>query len=290
MRQTQMPDLIASILTHGRSDNVKTIRALSDAGYTGNIAIVIDSHDSQADAYKRQFGPRVWQFDKDKWAARVDDGDNSGDLRAVVYARNAAIEMAREKGYRWIWQLDDDYTSFMYKTDDKLRFKSSKIRNLDAVLSSMVEYADAANIACLAMSQEGDHIGGPNSIYNKTIRAKRKAMNSMLIRTDAPVSFTGKVNEDATMASVEGIRGRVVMTYMPLSLSQGVTQQNSGGLTDIYQDQGTYLKSFYSVMYCPSAVTVKNMVVGEKRLHHKVDYEKCAPKIIRDAHRKPRCF
>lgn len=283
-----MPDFVAAILTHGRADNVKTIRALREAGYTGDIAIVIDSHDKQANAYKNKFGSAVWQFDKDEWASKVDDGDNTGDYRAVVYARNASTEIAGQRGYQWIWQLDDDYTAFHYKTDDALRYATSKIKNLDAVLAAFVEYAANANIACFAFSQEGDHIGGPNSIYNKTIRAKRKAMNSMLIRTDAPVSYVGKVNEDATMATLESLRGRIVMTYMPLSLSQTMTQQNPGGLTDIYLDQGTYLKSFYSVMYAPSAVKVKNMVVGEKRLHHIVDYEKCCPCIIRQEHRKPR--
>lgn len=283
-----MPDFVAAILTHGRANNVKTIRALKEAGFTGDIAIVIDTHDKQAEAYHQKFGDAVWQFDKDEWVQKVDDGDNSGDYRAVVYARNASIEMARAKGYKWIWQLDDDYTAFHYKTDDKLKYATRKIRSLDEILKAFVDYAESANLACFAFSQEGDHIGGPNSIYNKTIRAKRKAMNSMLIRTDNPVAYVGKVNEDATMATIESLRGRLVMTYMPLSLSQTMTQQNAGGLTDIYLDQGTYLKSFYSVMYAPSAVKVKNMVVGEKRLHHIVDYEKCCPCIIREQHRKPR--
>ena len=279
---------IAAILTHGRAGNVKTIKALKEAGYTGEVAIVIDTHDSQAETYRHNFGDSVWQFDKDDWAGIVDDGDNSGDYRAVVYARNAAIQMARDRGYRWIWQLDDDYVAFHYKTDSFLRYTSKKIKSLDKVLSAFVEYASKADIACFAFSQEGDHIGGPKSIYNKTIRAKRKAMNSMLIRTDRPVGYVGKVNEDATMATLENMRGNLVMTFMPLSLSQTVTQQNPGGLTDIYLDQGTYLKSFYSVMYAPSAVKVKNMVVGEKRLHHIVDYEKCSPCIIREQHRKSR--
>ena len=136
------------------------------------------------------------------------------------------------------------------------------------------------------MSQGGDHIGGQNSNYNKSIRTKRKAMNSMFMRTDAPVSFVGKVNEDATAAALESMRGRLILTLMGVSLTQGQTQQNDGGLTDIYKDQGTYVKSMYSVMYAPSAVKVKNMVVGEKRLHHIVDYNACAPKIIREVHRK----
>lgn len=280
-------DFAIVILSHGRASNVKTIKTLQDCGYTGRLYVIIDDEDRQADQYKENFGDAVRVFSKA--ASTIDDGDNSGDKRAVVYARAACIDLMRAEGVSWIMQLDDDYSAFHYKNDPCNRYCSKKISSLDLVLSSMVEYAEKAGIACLAMSQEGDHIGGQNSTYNKTVRTKRKAMNSMLMRVDNPVSFVGKVKEDATMAALESLRGRLVLTLMGISLSQGVTQANAGGLTEIYKDQGTYVKSMYSVIYAPSCVKVKNMVVGEKRLHHIVDYEKAAPKIIREQHRKPRC-
>jgi hypothetical protein len=279
-------DFAAVILSNGRADNVKTYRTLRSHGYSGRIIIVIDDEDNQADQYKSNFPDEVSQFCKAEWAERIDDGDNSGDTRAVVYARAACVEVAAKIGIRWIIQLDDDYSSFYYKNDNENRYCSKKIASLDAVLTCMVQFAESANIACIAMSQEGDHIGGQNSNYNKSVRTKRKAMNSMIMRTDAPVSFVGKVNEDATMATLESMRGRLVLTLMGVCLMQGQTQQNPGGLTNIYKDQGTYIKSMYSVINAPSAVKVKNMVVGEKRLHHIIDYNACAPKIIRETHRK----
>lgn len=63
--------------------------------------------------------------------------------------------------------------------------------------------------------------------------------------------------------------------------------KNAGGMTDLYLDSGTYVKSFYSVMYCPSAVKVA--VMGgdaEKRLHHNISWNNCAPKILRENYRK----
>jgi hypothetical protein len=281
-------DFAVMLLTHGRADNVKTMRALQEGGYTGKIFIVIDDEDRQADLYKNNFGSKVRIFCKSEWASKIDDGDNSGDTRAVVYARAACVDIAKQEGLRWIVQLDDDYTAFHYKNDNQNRYCSKKIGRLDEVWSAMLQFAERANVACLAMSQEGDHIGGPNSSYNKSIRTKRKAMNSMFMRVDQPVSYVGKVNEDATMATLESLRGRLILTLMGLSLAQGVTQQNKGGLTDIYRDQGTYIKSMYSVLYAPACVKVKNMVVGEKRLHHIVDYDRCCPKIIREEHRKIR--
>ena len=58
------------------------------------------------------------------------------------------------------------------------------------------------------------------------------------------------------------------------------------GLTDIYLDLGTYVKSFYSVMLQPVGVKVAPMGDNHKRLHHKVNYNKICPKIIRAEHKK----
>lgn len=59
-------------------------------------------------------------------------------------------------------------------------------------------------------------------------------------------------------------------------------------MTDVYLDSGTYLKSFFSVMYMPSAVKIKMMGYIEKRLHHHVDWNKAVPKIVSEKYRKPR--
>ncbi|NDC49659.1 MAG: hypothetical protein EBZ61_11390, partial [Micrococcales bacterium] len=67
------------------------------------------------------------------------------------------------------------------------------------------------------------------------------------------------------------------------------TQQTAGGMTDMYRDTGTYMKSFYTVMMLPSCVTVRPMGGATfHRLHHHVKWGYAVPKIISDQHRKPR--
>ena len=49
---------------------------------------------------------------------------------------------------------------------------------------------------------------------------------------------------------------------------------------------GTYLKSFYSVMYCPSGVKVMLFCDGQQkneqgRYHHNINWNAVAPKILR---------
>ena len=69
-------------------------------------------------------------------------------------------------------------------------------------------------------------------------------------------------------------------TYIYFARDQCTTQAFSGGLTESYLDNGTYVKSFYTVMNCPSCVKVATMGVSNKRYHHIIDWEHAVPKII----------
>lgn len=72
-----------------------------------------------------------------------------------------------------------------------------------------------------------------------------------------------------------------------LALNQASTQQVAGGMTEAYQENGTYMKSFYSVMHVPSAVKIRTMGEHYRRIHHAIVWNNCVPKIIRPEYRKP---
>lgn len=57
-------------------------------------------------------------------------------------------------------------------------------------------------------------------------------------------------------------------------------------MTMVYNESGTYVKSFYSVMFSPSSVKVK--VMGDKhlRLHHHVEWDKAVPLILPEIYKK----
>ena len=44
-------DFAVFILSHGRADNIKTLKMLEDGNYTGDWYIVIDNEDKTADRY-----------------------------------------------------------------------------------------------------------------------------------------------------------------------------------------------------------------------------------------------
>lgn len=78
------------------------------------------------------------------------------------------------------------------------------------------------------------------------------------------------------------------MTFTACQIIQIQTQTLKGGMTDAYKESGTYLKSFYSVLSMPSAVKIYMMYSKYNRIHSRVDWDLCVPKIMNEKYRKER--
>jgi hypothetical protein len=273
------------ILTHGRPDNIKTLDMLQKCGYTGKIHIVIDNEDDRANEYFERYGDMVLQFDKKAVADRIDDADTSGDRRAIIYARHAAQDMAKELGYDYLLQLDDDYADLRYRFIKKGVLTSYRVKDVDKLFEATYKFLDDTDSLTVAFGQGGDMIGGINS-PNYQRGLQRKAMNSFFMRTNKYVNFIGKINDDVNMYVVYGARGEKVFTTFHVNVLQMATQTNQGGMTELYLEEGTYAKSFYSVMMAPSCVKIYPMGTANRRLHHKVDWRYAVPCIINKKHKK----
>ncbi len=289
-------DFAVFILTHGRPDRQLTLRTLDRSGYTGPVYLIIDNEDSTAPEYFDKYGDKVIQFDKKDAAERltIDDGDNFCNRRTTSHVRNAIPEIAKRLGYSWAIQLDDDYTAFEYRHTRTGYDTVIVRRTADEMLSCLIDYCESSKVKSIAMSQGGDHIGGGLSTDNRFGPAtKRKAMNSFVINVNNPPHFVGRLNEDVNVYTQGSRRGDIYLTIMQAKLVQVTTQSSSGGMTDAYLAEGTYTKSFYSVLYCPSAVKVG--VMGDTnatkpvfRIHHDIKWRNCAVQILDERHRKPR--
>jgi hypothetical protein len=274
------------ILTHGRPDQVKTYQTLRNGGYTGDIYIIIDNEDSTADQYYDQYGDEVIMFDKAAIAQTFDEGDNFRDRRSVIYARNASFQIAEGLGLDYFLQLDDDYTSFVYKFDTHLQYKEQPVRKLDALFSIILEFYKLIPALTVAMGQNGDLIGGQYNHNVSKVQLKRKAMNTFFCSVEYPFQFSGKLNDDVNTYLLFGNRGGLMLTFFNTTIIQTQTQSNAGGLTDLYLKFGTYVKSFYSVMYAPSCVKIAEMGETHRRLHHRISWNNAVPKIINEKHCK----
>jgi hypothetical protein len=273
------------ILTHGRPDNIKTLHMLERCGWTGKTYIVIDDEDDRADEYFTRYGDMVLQFNKKEIADQIDDADTSGDRRAIIYARHASQTMAKDLGYDYMLQLDDDYPDLRYRFVKNGVLTSFRVKNFDALAEATLQFLDDTNALTVAFGQGGDMIGGINSPNYKR-GLQRKAMNSFFIRTDRYCDFKGKINDDVNLYTVCGAKGELIFTSFHVNVLQLATQSNQGGMTELYLEEGTYTKSFYSVMMAPSCVKIYPMGTANRRLHHKVDWRYAVPKIINQKYRK----
>jgi len=281
-------DFCVFILSNGRPDKVITLKTLKSHGYTGKVYIIIDNEDKTSEKYYSNFGKeQILVFDKSEIAKKVDNGDNFNNLRTTTHVRNAIFEKAKELNYKYFLMLDDDYTAFNYTTNEKDEYITSdtKVNNLDKIFEIFLEFFKKTTILSICFAQGGDFIGGENSsVYKKG--ASRKAMNSFFCSIDRPFNFISRLNEDVNTYMTLGNRGYIFITSSLIRLEQLQTQANSGGMTDAYIDNGTYVKSFYTVMYGPSYTKVGLMGNVNKRLHHKINWNNAVPVILDEKHCK----
>lgn len=278
-------DFAVFIPSNGRADNIKTLNALELGNYTGKTYIVVDNLDPTIGEYKERYGDDVIVFDKVEASKITDTGNNFRDMRAVVYARNEIPNIAKRLGLKYFLVLDDDYVMFQwrYVEDDKLKVKCPT--DLDEAFNAMCEFLEVSGAVTVTFAQGGDFIGGKGSRAVKQ-PLLRKAMNTWFCSTERYFKFYGQINEDTTSYVLLGSQGKLFFTVTSMMVVQTETQSNPNGLTAIYLDNGTYVKSFYSVMYCPSCVKVAMMGDTHRRIHHRVNWSYAVPRILDEKWKK----
>ncbi len=273
------------ILTHGRPDNCLTYETLKKCGYTGKVFLILDNLDKTESKYREKYGDEVIVFDKDAVAKVVDRGDNAPGLGTAMFARNACWDIARGLGLTHFVQLDDDYTNFQYRFDNEMRYSPKVCRNLNRVFNIILDFVDESGADSVAMAQGGDYIGGEDATMSQQPELKRKCMNSWFCVTARQFPFTMRMNDDVTAYVVNGIKGKLFFTLNQVNLNQIPTQAAAGGMTELYRDAGTYVKTFYTIMASPSSVKagILRGKSGAKRVHHMVNWDSTVPKIIRES-------
>lgn len=287
-------DFATFILTHGRPDRVETYDSLMKMGYQGRLYLVIDDRDKQGQAYRNRFGTEnVLVFSKSEIAKKFDLADNFPNDKAIVYARNACFELAESVKADYFLQLDDDYHDWYIRFNERYFYCCAVIKSTitDIFAAFLDYYRNTPQITSIALSQGADHIGGGGRGIQCRPRLMRKCMNSFFCSIHRPFLFQGKINEDVNTYTNLGRQGKLFLTVHQAQLSQFATQSNEGGMTSTYLDGGTYLKTFYSILYSPSCVKIStlqdyNAKYERARIHHKINQLNAYPRIIREVWKK----
>jgi len=271
---------------------------------TPNLAkhIVVSSIDPDLERYQEAATERGFElniFDETIEAPKYETCEAGTPApRCGGFGRNNARRIAHELGYTHVVLLDDDYSSLRAWSTDRrhdsyMRWAESGEPVLESIIQDMAEIVDTTPVNLMCLAQGGDWIGGGAGISN---RWKRKSMNFFVERTDrwAHHQEIGLANDDVSLYTMGARdRGIIALTSMLAGVIQGQTQSNSGGMTELYLDIGTVRKSLYSIVQTPSAVTLNvlaspnkhpktgNVSKGNPRIHHRVNYDRCAPKLVR---------
>lgn len=149
----------AFILSHGRPDRVLTYTTLRKRGYTGPIYIVCDDEDETIEEYRARF-ENVLVFSKQEIGHTVDTMDGSKERRGVTYARNVCFDLAKQLGWDYFVELDDDYNYFMYRLSfDNLSMRWDKqrdVRDMDTLFDSFIDFLESSpRILSVAFGQGG---------------------------------------------------------------------------------------------------------------------------------------
>lgn len=282
-----MDEFAIFILSNRRPNNIKTLKSLSDSNYTGQYYIIVDDLDPTIDEYKQNYGDKVIVFDKKYYMDLCDSADNFHKEISTTFVRTAIFDKAKELGLTYFMQLDDDYGQFSLRFPDSNETKlyGRKLLNLDEVILLMLDFLDKSGVMSVCMGQPGDFIGGVGSNLYKH-KLLFKGMNSFTCRTDNPFMFKTRLNEDVNTVLLNHQIGKLFLTFYQCATNQSETQSQEGGMTEAYLDNGTYVKSFYSVMCCPSCVKIGLMGNTDFRIHHKINNNKSVPKIINERHKK----
>jgi hypothetical protein len=279
-------NLVIFIISHGRPNDIITLKTLKQIECKLPIYIIIDNEDKTDIIYFEKYKNNVLQFDKKHYASLVDNFDNSGNYRTTTHARNACFDFAESLGYEYFLVLDDDYTSFKFRINNNLQHPKSCPnikKGIDDIFLSVLKYYKNANFKSICLSQGGDWFGGETN-FNKN--PKRKAMNSFFCSTKRRFMFISRLNEDVNTYMQLGHQGNVFLTIPFIQLDQMQTQKTKGGMTEAYLSSGTYVKSFYTVMCRPDCCKINKMGRTNKRLHHLIDWSVATPMIINEKYKK----
>jgi len=280
------------ILSHKRADRVYTAQLLQDLNYQGKWYILIDNLDPEQEEYKQRYREHVIVFDKAEEirTRKTDIMLNEPKEPIVVWARNKVFEIAREMGLDYFAEFDDDYhqLEIRYWDENLAQVNRVILKDINYPIELTLELLEQTQVPAVAWAQTGDFMGGTQSegLFKKV---KRKVMNAFfwnLKHVPEDMRFLGFINEDVNFYVKYGLRGHIMFTLPFFVIYQHLTQQNKGGLTEIYLEAGTYIKSFLPIMVHPAGVSLTVLGNVYPRIHHEVHWNRTVPCILSGKYRK----
>ena len=281
------------IISYKRYDILKThtFKLLKTLKCKYPIYIILSDDDPTIRTYERIYGKEnIIIFNKDEAhkLQQTDLGDTYHSMKSCgSFARNYVFEAAKLKGCRYFLSLDDDFDHLCIRGvmgDALHNYRVSHVDDnfFEELCEKFIKVLNSQPyLYCIGLSQLGDYIGGLKSGIYK-FGYKFKAMGSFFCDTQKEYRYPGRFNDDVCGYITNNIKGRISLILHGFTLSTALTQNVKGGMTEIYRQNGTYLKSLYSSIMLPSVAKLKPMGESIFRMHHLIKYRNDVPKILNE--------
>lgn len=270
------------IISKGRPQCI-TARTLVKMNYPGEWFIVCGNNDETLPQYKENWGDRVLVFDWYEEIKHTDTLDNFGfeeKASGACPVRNATMKISQKRGELRHWQFDDDYTIFMHF--DKSLKKNVKFDSgvqFEEWLYRIAKFGHEARMSNIGFAQSAETFPENACTFSRRIFNAHNLPST----DDIFVPWVGRMNDDLINAINVWKSGGYEMQLKHMNMTMPNTQSEQGGLTEMYNQDGTVRKSAYPVLVAPNAT---RLVVRFGRYHHSVDWSKLVPKLLHEKYQK----
>lgn len=272
------------VLCHNRPKLNVSLRLWGKCLKNTPFYVVVSDDDPQLETYKTLYQEKTLIFNKKEIMERenIDLMFNNPRYDTPIFARYRCFWLARELGYENFVVLDDDCKEICFYEPSGKRFRVTPSKDDKGLVYKAVcatfKLLNKTNLACVAWSQLGDTFPNKSKLH-----FRRKAMNTWFCKTGRTLDFKGFMNEDTVMYANRATKPPILQIPF-IAINQATTQTLKGGMTNIYKHYGTYAKSMLAVIERPDCVKLtllKDRKSGNARIHHKIDWNLCVPKIVK---------
>lgn len=267
-------DFAVFIISHERADRVETYSMLREAGYTGQIYVVLDDQDTEYAKYHKRFGEEVIKYPKIVYrditeVCRRTEG-------CATYARNAVEDIAKSKNLKAFMVADDDLLRLRYRYNENGVLKSLRISsNLDEIINAYVDFILENNIACASFGTANIYMKG---ISDEAVSNNRLPFNCFIRNAEFKWTWKAEIYEDAVTDILESWNGDFAMQLPFVQCDMCPMDVGAkGGMTSVYSAISQYEKNFPVLIYAPSCV---RLGLGKRSFIYSVKTKNAFPKLV----------
>lgn len=280
-------DFAVFILTHGRPNKQLTLNTLLSGGYTGRYYLVLDDTDPTIQEYVDNYGPEhIYVFDKNHYINTSEVGTNCPSYKCILYAKNAAEDIAVSLNLKAFVIADDDIHTFRFRYPENDLLRSQPIRGtMDSIIEAYVDFLLSTDSAALGFGPTLCYFAGASIFENDRVQTLRIPYNFTFRNVSQKVEWVSSYGEDVI---TDMVMSKVGQKWMVLPFVQfdcvAPGSGASGGMAETYKSHSQFKLVMYDFMYLPASI--KPLLHQGKKWVCGIQRTESFPKIISPSYKK----